>query len=385
MGGQGCARPAALSQLRAPQRGHPGGVQTSQVIRRTLLLAHPAIGPTLPKVINMRVLGIESSCDETAAAIVEDGRRILSSAVASQVAIHHPFGGVVPELASRKHIEAVVPVVEQAIGDAGLRIEEIDAVAATQGPGLVGCLLIGFSFAKAFAFARGLPWVGVDHLEGHLYSIRLGDDPPEFPYVALLASGGHTGIYHVASENSHELLGQTRDDAAGEAYDKVAKMLGLGYPGGAVIDRLAAQGNKDAIAFTRPYLEKDQFDFSFSGLKTAVNRYIQTHPQAAAERCADIAAAFQEAVMDVLVHKLLYAAEVKGCSRVAVVGGVAANRRLRERLAADGAARSLAVHMPPVALCGDNAAMIAAVGYYHLGRGERTDLDADVYSRKPRF
>jgi N6-L-threonylcarbamoyladenine synthase len=333
----------------------------------------------------MRVLGIESSCDETAAAIVEDGRRILSSAVASQVDIHHPYGGVVPELASRQHIEAIVPVVDQAVREAGIGTEAIDGVAVTQGPGLVGCLLIGFSFAKAFAYARGLPWVGVDHLEGHLYSVRLADDPPEYPYVALLASGGHTGIYHVASATDHELLGQTRDDAAGEAYDKVAKMLGLGYPGGAVIDRLAGEGDARSIAFTRPYLDKAQFDFSFSGLKSAVSRFLQNNPGAAAERCADVAAAFQEAVMDVLVYKLIHAAEIKRCRRVAVVGGVAANGRLRARLAADGGDRGLRVHMPPLRLCGDNAAMIAAAGYHHLQRGERSALDADVYSRRPRY
>jgi len=333
----------------------------------------------------MRVLGIESSCDETAASIVEDGHRILSSAVASQVEIHNAYGGVVPELASRQHTEAIVPVVDQAIMDAGIGPEEIEAVAVTQGPGLVGCLLIGFSFAKAFAYARGLPWVGVDHLEGHLYSVRLGDDPPQYPYVALLASGGHTGVYYVASEVRQELLGQTRDDAAGEAYDKVAKMLGLGYPGGAVIDRLAGEGDAKRIAFTRPYLDKEQFDFSFSGLKTAVNRYLQAHPRAVEESCADVAAAFQEAVMDVLVYKLIHAAEVKQCERVAVVGGVAANGRLRERLAIDGNAMGLSVHIPPLDLCGDNAAMIAAVGYHHLQRGDRTSLDADVYSRRPRF
>lgn len=332
----------------------------------------------------MRILGIESSCDETAAAVVEDGRRILSSVVASQVEIHHPYGGVVPELASRHHIEAIVPVVDQAIEDAGIATDDIEAVAVTQGPGLVGCLLIGFSFAKAFACARGLPWVGVDHLEGHLYSIRLAEDPPDYPYVALLASGGHTGIYYVASETHHELLGQTRDDAAGEAYDKVAKMLGLGYPGGPVIDRLAGQGDADSIVFTRPYLDKEQFDFSFSGLKSAVSRFLQTHPRAVEERCADVAAAFQEAVMDVLVHKLIYAAEVKACRRVAVVGGVAANGRLRERLAAEGRAKGLSVHTPSIRLCGDNAAMIAAVGYHHLQNGEQTTLDADVYSRRPR-
>jgi tRNA N6-adenosine threonylcarbamoyltransferase len=329
----------------------------------------------------MNVLGIESSCDETAAAVVADGRRILSSVVASQVAIHHPYGGVVPELASRKHIEAITPVVERALAQAGLGLDRIDGLAVTQGPGLVGSLLVGFCFAKAFAFARGLPWVGVDHLAGHLHSVLLLADPPQFPFVALLASGGHTAVYYLEALGRYTVLGQTRDDAAGEAYDKVAKMLGLGYPGGAVIDHLAETGDAQAIAFTRPYLDKTQFDFSFSGLKTAVSRYIRSNPHAATEHQADIAAGFQEAVVDVLVHKLLYAASFTRCPRVALVGGVAANRRLRERLAADASADGVQVYIAPLALCGDNAAMIAALGYHELSAGRRTALDADVYSR----
>lgn len=331
----------------------------------------------------MKILGIESSCDETAAAVVVDGRRILSSVVASQVAVHHPYGGVVPELASRKHIEAITPVVEQALAEARLHLDQVDGVAVTQGPGLVGSLLVGFCFAKALAFARGLPWVGVDHLAGHLHSVLLAKQPPQFPFVALLASGGHTAVYYLEGIGHYTMLGQTRDDAAGEAYDKVAKMLGLGYPGGAVIDRLAEQGDAQAISFTRPYLDKTQFDFSFSGLKTAVSRHIRKYPQAVAERQADIAAGFQEAVVDVLVHKLLYAATVRQCQRVALVGGVAANRRLRQRLTADAAQKNIQVHIAPMALCGDNAAMVAALGYYQLTAGQRTPLDADVYSRSP--
>jgi N6-L-threonylcarbamoyladenine synthase len=333
------------------------------------------------QVKQMIVLGIETSCDETAAAIVQDGRKVLSSVVASQIAIHHPYGGVVPELASRQHIEAIGPVVDQALSDAGMGADDIDALAVTQGPGLVGCLLVGFCFAKAYAFARDLAWVGVDHLEGHLHSVLLGAEPPAFPFVALLASGGHTGIYYMEAPGRYALLGRTRDDAAGEAYDKVAKMLGLGYPGGLVIDRLAGQGNAARIPFTRPYLDKDQFDFSFSGLKSAVNRYIQTHPETFREQQADIAAGFQEAVVDVLVHKLLRAAEARQCARVVIVGGVAANGRLRERLVADAAQKHIQAYIPPLSLCGDNAAMIAATGYHHLLRGRRGKLDDDVYSR----
>ncbi len=330
----------------------------------------------------MRILGIETSCDETAAAIVEDGQRILSSVVASQVDVHHVYGGVVPELASRMHIEAIVPVVEQALAASKLTTDEIDGVAATQGPGLVGALLVGFSFAKAYAYAKKLRFIGVDHLEGHLYSALLSETPPRFPYVALLASGGHTAIYHVREKGRYDLLGQTRDDAAGEAYDKVAKMLGLGYPGGGIIDRLAHQGHSDFITFPRPYLDKEKFDFSFSGIKTAVHRYIDTltTPLDAALQ-ADIAAAFQAAVVDVLIHKVLYAAQVKQCRHVAVVGGVAANQGLRERLLQESARQGISVHIPPLSLCGDNAAMIAAVANHHLIDGEKTSLREDVYSR----
>ncbi len=326
----------------------------------------------------MNVLGIETSCDETAAAIVADGTDVRSSVVASQIDQHQLYGGVVPELASRMHLTAIVPVVAQAIQAAGA---PVDAVAVTQGPGLVGALLVGFAFAKAFAFARRLPIVGVDHLEGHLQSVLLNQTPPPFPLVALLASGGHTGIYYLAAQDRYELMGQTRDDAAGEAYDKVAKMLGLGYPGGAAIDRLARRGDPRKIQFTRPYLDKEGFDFSFSGIKTAVQRHVQS---AARPESADIAAGFQEAVIDVLVHKLLYAAQIKNCRHIAVVGGVAANTRLRERIGAEAAAKGLRVHIPPIVLCGDNAAMIAALGYYRLQRGHTLALDGDVYSRAPR-
>jgi N6-L-threonylcarbamoyladenine synthase len=329
----------------------------------------------------MRVLGIESSCDETAAALVSDGCRILSSVVASQTEIHGRYGGVVPELASRRHLEAIVPVIREALLRAGLDLSAVEAVAVTRGPGLVGCLLVGFCCAKALATARDLPWVGVNHLTGHIHALFLGNEAPGFPFVALLASGGHTGLYYVTSHTRMELIGQTRDDAAGEAFDKVAKLLGLGYPGGAVIDRLAREGDPDAIRFPRAYLDKAHFDFSFSGLKTAVGKYLAGHADISRQHLADIVAGFQEAVVEVLVYKLIRAAREKGCSRAALVGGVAANGRLRESLAAAAMAEGISVHMPGVELCGDNAAMVAAAGYHLLRAGVRSGLEEDVFSR----
>ncbi|MCF8067185.1 MAG: tRNA (adenosine(37)-N6)-threonylcarbamoyltransferase complex transferase subunit TsaD [Desulfobacterales bacterium] len=329
----------------------------------------------------MIVLGIESSCDETAAALVEDGDKILSSAIASQVDVHHVYGGVVPELASRKHIEAIVPVLDEALSTAGISKEQIDAVAVTQGPGLAGALLVGFSFAKAYAYALDIPWVGVNHLEGHINSVFLEPDPPVFPFIALLVSGGHTGIYKVLSHTSIELMGQTRDDAAGEAFDKVAKMLGLRYPGGIIIEKLSMDGDPEKIKFPRPYLDKDKFDFSFSGIKTAVNRYIQTHEEEYKDQIPDIVASFQAAVVDVLSFKVINAALKTGCKNIAVVGGVAANSRLRDQVTRHSLKKGLKLHIPPISLCGDNAAMIAAAGYHHLMAGKKAKLNADVYSR----
>ncbi len=329
----------------------------------------------------MIVLGIESSCDETAAAVVRDGHQVLSSVVASQVKVHHPYGGVVPELASRKHMEAIVPVVDTAMTEADLTASAIEGVAVTQGPGLVGSLLVGFSFAKGFAYGHQIPWIGVDHLEAHINSVFLEPSPPPFPFVALLVSGGHTSIYHVRGHREFEPLGQTRDDAAGEAFDKVAKMMGLGYPGGVVIDRLAAQGDPDKIRFSRPYLDKTRYDFSFSGIKTAVMRYIETHPDTVADDQAHIAAGFQAAVVDVLTHKIIHAAQASGCRHLAVVGGVAANQGLRTAVIRDASKKGIDVHIPAIELCGDNAAMVAAVGYHRLSAGEHSRLDDDVYSR----
>jgi len=334
----------------------------------------------------MKILGVETSCDETAAAVVEDGARVLSSVVASQVAVHHPYGGVVPELASRKHIEAIVPVVTEALEEAGITASGVDAVAVTRGPGLVGALLVGLGFAKAFAYGRAVPWVGVDHLEAHIYSVFLAREAPDFPYVALLASGGHTSIYHVKSHCEMTCLGHTRDDAAGEAFDKVAKMLGLGYPGGSVIAERAAQGTPGKIHFPRAYMDKSAFDFSFSGIKTAVNRFIQKHPEDFQQLIPDIAAEFQDAVTEVMAYKLIRAAETTGCRNIGVVGGVAANRRLRERVFEAAAQADRRLYVPAIELCGDNAAMIAGYGYHVLkSQGQAAGgLAMDVYSRAAR-
>ena len=329
----------------------------------------------------MNILGIETSCDETAAAVIREGTTLASSVVASQIEIHHRYGGVVPELASRKHIEAIVPVVDESLTKADLSLGDINAIAVTRGPGLVGALLVGFSFAKACAYALEIPWVGVNHLEGHINSVFLEPGQPSFPFVALLVSGGHTGIYHVTSHTSAELMGQTRDDAAGEAFDKVAKMLELGYPGGGVIDRLSRSGDPARIKFPRTYLDKSDFDFSFSGIKTAVHRYIMSHRDHLKDQMPDIAAGFQEAVMDVLCYKAIRAAMAKGCERIALVGGVAANSRLREKLRSDARRQGICVHIPSLHLCGDNAAMIAVVGYHYLNAGVVSGMQDDVFSK----
>ena len=329
----------------------------------------------------MIVLGIESSCDETAASIVSDGTTILSSVIASQVDVHHKYGGVVPELASRMHIEAIVPVVDEAIQKAGITITDIDAVAATRGPGLIGALLVGFTFAKSFAFARQLPFAGVNHLEAHIYSLFLMDKKPAFPFIALVVSGGHTNLYHVTSLNNFDLLGQTRDDAAGEAFDKVAKMLGLGYPGGPVIEALARTKDPKGISFPRTMLDKESLDFSFSGLKSAVARYIHDHHISTHDEKAQIASSFQAAVIDVLSQKLIRAAKFKKCHSIAIAGGVSANRTLIRNLSEKVKKEALLVFAPPSELCGDNAAMIAARGYTMIQQGALCQLDHDVFSR----
>ncbi len=331
----------------------------------------------------MLVLGIESSCDETAAAVVKDGRILLSNVIASQIKVHSKYGGVVPEVASRKHIEAIGAVVLQALEDAAVTLDDIEGIAVTRGPGLVGSLLVGLSLAKAIAYARDLPFVGVNHLEGHVASIYLAADPvPEFPFVALVVSGGHTNIYQVQDIQKFTVIGQTRDDAAGEAFDKAAKLLDIGYPGGVVIDRLGKVGNRKAIAFPRAM--RDSLDFSFSGLKTSLLNMIKNRPKPyTQEEMPDVAASFQEAIVDVLVEKTLRAAQQSSISRVVVCGGVAANGRLRERFYADGLAAGLQVFIPPPVLCTDNAAMIAVVGDHLLQKGKRDPLDLNAVSRWP--
>jgi N6-L-threonylcarbamoyladenine synthase len=332
----------------------------------------------------MLILAIESSCDDTAAAVLEPDDRLLSSVISSQNEIHARFGGIVPELASRRHIEMIRPVVDKALMLAGVELADIDLIAATQGPGLVGSLLVGFTFAKALALVRGLPCVGVDHMAGHLLSCLLEKDKPDFPYTALIVSGGNTSLYAVKDPVTHTRLGRTRDDAAGEAFDKVAKLLDLGYPGGPVISKLAAEGNPTAIAFPRAWLGEDSLDFSFSGLKTSVVNHVNTQRHTNQTLAlADICASFQEAVVTVLARKTLAAASQTGHTRIVLGGGVAANPRLRTVMQQHCAEKGLKLFIPSPVFCTDNAAMIAVAGYHQFLRGDRVVPDTDAYSRSP--
>ena len=325
------------------------------------------------------ILAIESSCDETAAAVVRGGREVLSSVVASQIDFHSRFGGVVPEIASRKHTEAIVGVVEEALGEAGVGLHDMTALAITYGPGLVGALVVGVAYAKGLALATGLPLVGVNHMEGHLFANLLAEPDVEPPFVALLVSGGHTSLVHAPEWGEYHILGSTIDDAAGEAFDKVAKALGLGYPGGPEISRLAAEGDPAAIAFPRAMLHTDDLDFSLSGLKTAVVTHIAKERAAGREPNApDVAASFQAAVIDVQVAKALRAVEECGVRTFLIGGGVAANPALRAALTDAMQARGVRVSVPPLALCTDNAAMIGAAAHLHLWRGETLGLSAEA-------
>ncbi len=329
----------------------------------------------------MLVLGIESSCDETAAAIVRDGK-LLSNVIASQIKDHSAYGGVVPEIASRKHMEAIVPVITQAVADAGLTLKDIEGIAVTRGPGLIGSLLVGLSAAKSLAYGLNIPFVGVNHLEGHIMASLLAEKKPQFPFAALVVSGGHTNVYLVNNYHTFQLLGQTRDDAAGEAFDKAAKLLDLGYPGGVVIDKMAKTGNPKAFNFPRAM--KDSPDFSFSGLKTSLlTMFKKREGNFTREEMPDIVASYQEAIIDVLVDKTLHAAGNHGIKQIVVCGGVAANSRLRQRFAEATDRADMELFIPPMILCTDNAAMIAALGEIMLTNGRRDSLALNAVSRWP--
>jgi N6-L-threonylcarbamoyladenine synthase len=342
----------------------------------------------------MLVLGIESSCDETAAALVRDGREMLSSVISSQVDVHKRFGGVVPELASREHLDKIVPVVEEAFERAGVAQGEIDGVAVTQGPGLVGSLLVGLSYAKAMAYALEKPLVGVNHIEGHIYSVVFDNPPIEYPAFALVVSGGHSNLFLVPSPGRYKVLARTRDDAAGEAFDKVAKMLGLGYPGGPVIERLAREGDPRAVRFSVPRMGDGRPDFSFSGLKTAVSKHVResglrpvAEGEAPSQRVKDLAASFQDVVIRSLVGTTKRLAEEHGPRTLIVAGGVACNEALRDACREAASRMGVQALFPSRHLSTDNAAMIAAAGTVKLEAGERAglDLNADVSLRLQNF
>jgi N6-L-threonylcarbamoyladenine synthase len=325
----------------------------------------------------MLVLGVETSCDDTAVALLRNGREILANVVSSQDHVHGPYGGVVPELASRQHSQNILPIIDAALQNAGVKFPEIGGIAVTYGPGLVGSLLVGLSLAKGLAFRWGIPYVGVNHLEAHLLAIQL-EQTVQFPYIALLASGGHTLLYCVKDVGQYLFLGGTRDDAAGEAFDKVAKTMGLGYPGGRIIDELAKNGDHAAIRFPRARFRKDSYEFSFSGIKTAVWQYLKS--AAGTGRREDIAASFQEAVVDMLVQPTIKAARATGVERIVLSGGVAANSRLRAKMKEKAGADNIETFFPAPKFCTDNGAMIALAGYEWLTRGRRDDyrLNADA-------
>ena len=329
---------------------------------------------------DMDILGIETSCDETSAAVVTDGRRILSNVVASQVDLHQKYGGIVPEVASRKHVELILPTIQEALNGAALSLDDIDAIAVINRPGLIGALIVGVAAAKAIAYARNLPLVAVHHLAGHIYANFLVEPEPEFPFVCLVVSGGHSDIVYVPGHGRYKILARTVDDAAGECFDKCARAMGLGYPGGPIIDSLAQSGNPEAVKFPRAKVG-DTLDFSFSGLKTAVVRYVARQDRS--ESLEDVAASFQQAVLDVLVENTMKAAQMKDVSRVLIAGGVAANSALQRQMKERGEQLGMTVSAPPPSLCTDNAAMAAAAAYFNFDEGVKDGLRMDTFATEP--
>lgn len=327
----------------------------------------------------MLTLAIETSCDETSCAVLRDGREVLSNIISSQIDIHRKFGGVVPEVASRKHIESINNIIQEALDEAKVGFNDIDLIGVTQGPGLVGALLIGISSAKAIAYGLDKPLIGVNHIEGHVCANYIEHPNLKPPFTCLIVSGGHTYLVYVKGYTDYELIGRTRDDASGEAFDKVARALGLPYPGGPIIDRLAKNGNKDAISFPRVFLEKDSYDFSFSGLKTAVLNYLNTKVQNNEEIVVeDVAASFQQAVLEVLVDKSFRLAKEKGTDKIVIAGGVAANSGLRDMMKKRGKDESVDIFYPSATLCTDNAAMIGSAAYFNFKDGRESDLNMRV-------